>query len=93
MAPRVVADAGDAVEGAHPLSPGRPRGGVNEREDLRLRAEQNRMALRVHAPPGIACSRSSVCSRLASPARRPHDTAAGSAFRGSSLLLPPPRQH
>src|SRR5205823_12544371 len=49
---------------------------VNEREDLPLRSEQNRMAFFKSScsSRSIACSRSSVCSRLISRTRRPSTT-------------------
>ena len=70
--PRVVAGPGDSVEGAEP-SHGEPLTlRLDEREDLRFRAEENRMAFFKSSCSSFssACSRFSVCSCLISRADR-----------------------
>ena len=72
LAPRVVARAGHGVERAQALH-GEPLAlSVDEREDLRLRAEENRMAFFKSACSSfsIACSRLRTCSCLISRAER-----------------------
>src|SRR5206468_2233672 len=63
--PRIVARAGDAVEGAEPGHGVRPLLGVDERERVSFRVAQNRMAFfrRACSSCSSAWARSSACSR------------------------------
>src|SRR4030095_11208425 len=69
--PCVVARARHAVERAHSRDGERVSLGVDELEDLRLRAEENRMAFFKSSCSAfkMACARLSACSRLISRVR------------------------